>query len=277
MYPFLPNAKAELEPGFTTDDIQAAVNYLKQPVTESTYENTGRHVKLYTLAKALLSCCSDHVKKKYAKKKADEYVKHVNRKNDQLAVGRAFLESLQSESDAYTLSLSDYLAYGEHLVHQSVRGGRVTINNQELNALLAKAIAGKFTDAVAQQVPDALQQKALELDEQPRRKSYGKKFLDLGCIQSLLAGAPEGKRFYGAMGLSIAAHRDGLPKQDARKIMQEYVSKCEGTKPFTQTEGENTLNWVYARDIGFSCKVMMDNGFEGPYCQTCPLNWRKKT
>ncbi|MBI4360276.1 hypothetical protein HY572_00720 [Candidatus Micrarchaeota archaeon] len=277
MYPFLPDAKAQLEPGLNDADIDAAILFLKQPVTESTYENTGRHVKLYALSKALLSCLSDYVKKKYAKKKAEEYVQRINRKNEQLSVGRAFLESLHAEGERYSLTLSDYLRFGENLVHQTARDGRVAINNQELNALLSKAIAEKFTDSAAQDVPDAIQRKASALDDQPKKKSYGKKFLDLGCIQSILTGSPEGKRFYGAMGLSIAARRDGVPKDAAQKLMQDYVSRCSGTKPFTPSEGESTLNWVYDRDIGFSCKVMMDNGFEGTYCPACPLNWRKKT
>lgn len=277
MYPFLPNAKAQLEAGLTENDVKDAVAFLKQTVSESTYENTARHVKLYALAKALLSCCSDFVKKKYAKTKAEEYVQRINRKNDQFAVGKAFLQSLNQHGDGFDATIQDYLRFGENLVHQNVQNGRVAFNGQELNALLMKSIAEKFMDAAAQNVPDLIHQKALELDEQPKRRTYGKKFLDLGCIQSIRMGAPEGKRFYGAMGLSIAAKRDGLPKEKAQDVMQEYVSRCSGTKAFTHQEGESTLNWVYGREIGFSCKVMMDNGFEGPYCQTCPLNWRKKT
>ncbi len=277
LYPFLPGAKAALEEGLNDSDVADAVAYLKAEVPDALWANDGRHVKMYALAKALLSCCGDHVKRKYAVRKAQEYVGRANAEQQQADLASAFFPSFSADESGSWLSVADYLLFGRHLSQMDVREGRVRVLSGELNDLLQSAIEARFMEFKAQEVPDFIREASKGLDElPPAPKSFGRKFLDLGCIQAVRAGVGEGKRFYGAMGLAIAAQRDGLQKEQAQGLMDEYVNRCSGTKPFTPTEGQSVINWVFGREIGFSCKKMMDDGFEGEYCKTCPLNWKTR-
>ncbi|MBI5225861.1 hypothetical protein HY994_01310 [Candidatus Micrarchaeota archaeon] len=284
LYPFLPGAKASLTEGLNDSDVQDAVVYLKQSVADGAdadglWANDGRHVKMYALAKALLSCCGEHVKRKYALTKAQEYVQRANLSGDVLELGRAFFPSLASveTSNSVFLSVADYLSVGQHLSQMDVSEGKVRVPPQELNVLLSARIVAKFMETKVQDVPDFIRNAAKSMDElPPAPKSFGLKFLELGCIRHVRQGVGEGKRFYGAMGLAIAAQRDGLQKEQAQPVMDAYVNACSGTKPFAPSEGKSVVDWVFGRQIGFSCKKMMDDGFEGEYCKGCPLNWKKR-
>ncbi len=282
LYPFLPGAKSALAEGLNDSDLADAVAYLKHSVSEGPladgwWADDGRHVKMYALSKALLSCCGDHVKRKYAVQKAKEYVERANASAQQGELASVFFSSLLSDDSGIWMSVSDYLRLGRHLARMEVREGKVRLTPGELNELLQASIELKFLEFKAQDVPDFIREAAKALDELPPvQKSYGRKFLELGCIQSVRQGVGEGKRFYGAMGLAIASQRDGLQKEQAQSVMDDYVNRCSGTRPFMPTEGQSVVNWVFGRQIGFSCKRMMDDGFEGAYCTTCPLNWKKR-
>ncbi len=282
LYPFLPGAKSALAEGLNDSDLADAVAYLTQsvsegPMADGLWANDGRHVKMYALSKALLSCVGEHVKRKYALQKAKEYVQWANAVQQQDLLAAAFFPSFGSDDSGPFVSVSDYLRLGHHLARMDVHGGVVRLTPGELNALLQAAIELKFLEFKAQDVPEFIREAAKALDElPPAPKTYGRKFLDLGCIQFVRKGVGEGKRFYGAMGLAIASQRDGLQKEQAQSVMDAYVNACSGTQPFTPTEGQSVVNWVYGRQIGFSCKRMMDDGFEGEYCTTCPLNWKKR-
>jgi len=282
LYPFLPSAKSALQDGLNDSDLFDAVAYLKHSVAEGAladglWANEGRHVKMYALAKAMLSSCGEHVKRKYAVQKAKEYVQRANAAQEQLDLARSFFPSVQADHTGTWLSVAEYLLFGKALARMDVQTGRVRVPPSELNELLQAAVASKFLEFKAQDVPDFIREAARGLDElPPAPKSYGRKFLDLGCIQFVRQGVGEGKRFYGAMGLAIASQRDGLQKEEAQAVMDAYVNACSGTQPFTPTEGQSVVNWVYGRQIGFSCKRMMDDGFEGEYCKTCPLNWKNR-
>jgi len=277
LYPFLPGAKSALEEGINDSDVQDAVAYLKLPLSDALWANDGRHVKMYALAKALLSCCGEAVRRKYAVQKAREYVQQANAEQQQAGLAAAFFPSFSSQDAVTSLSVEDYLRFGQHLSQMDVRSGRVRVPPNELNELLQSAIEQRFLESKAQDVPDFIRDASKVLEDlPPAPKSFGRKFLDLACIQTVRLGVGEGKRFYGAMGLAIASQRDGVQKEQAQALMDDYVSKCSGTKPFSPTEGKSVVDWVFGRDIGFSCKRMMDDGFEGEYCKTCPLNWKKR-
>lgn len=282
VFPFLPGAKTVLQEGLVDSDLSDAVAYLKQSVSEglqaeSVWANDGRHVKMYALAKAMLSCLSEAVRRKYASRKASEYVGRANAENRQCELAAAFFESFVCGESGFWLSVGDYLRFGRHLAQMDVQTGKVRVPAGELNELLASAIEARFLEFKAQDVPDFISEKARELDElPPAPKSFGRKFLDLGCIQAVRAGVGEGKRFYGAMGLAIAASRDGLLKEQVQGLMDDYVARCSGTKPFSAVEGKSVVDWVCGKSIGFSCKRMMDDGFEAAYCEKCPLNWKKR-
>ncbi|MDP2717932.1 MAG: hypothetical protein Q8P02_04265, partial [Candidatus Micrarchaeota archaeon] len=209
---------------------------------------------------------------------AREYVKNANQADNVQTVSAWFFPSVRLENNGYAMTVADYLQFGENLVAQGVSDGNVHMSGQEMNMLLAKAIQTRFLDTPpAQSVPDLLREKAAFLEEAlPQPKRGNLRFVELGCIRRVREGVGEGKRFYGAMGLSIALSKDGVPKNEADAAMADYVSRSSGTKPFLPSEGQSTLDWVYGKSIGFSCKRMMDDGFEGPYCQTCPINWKHR-
>ncbi|MBI2445446.1 hypothetical protein HYV43_03605 [Candidatus Micrarchaeota archaeon] len=277
LYPFLPGARHALEDGLNDSDIHDAVAYLKEPIEDALWANEGRHVKMYALAKAMLSCCGEHVKRKYALSKAREYVQRANAEQEPGTLASAFFPSFAADSEGHWLSVIDYLRFGQHLAQMDVRAGRVRVPPGELNELLQGAIEARFMEFKAQDVPDFIRDAARGLDElPPAPRTFGLKFLELGCIRSVRQGVGEGKRFYGAMGLAIASQRDGLQKEQAQGLMDQYVTACSGTQPFTPTEGQSVVNWVFGRQIGFSCKKMMDDGFEGEYCKACPINWKKR-
>ena len=276
MYPFLPQAKAYASQDVTVADVAEAVTYLQRPLDEGVFSNPARHVVLYALAKALLSCLTQTTKTRLAHQKAREYVSHMAVRDELLSVAQSFFPSVTQSESGFFLTLSDYLIYGEKLVHQGVEKGIVRVEPHDMNALLLKAISLKFLDAIIQQVPPEIEKAAQQLEPPVLVRASNRTFLSLGCMQHVAQGVGQGKRFYGAMGLSIAAHKDGLTREQALGLLGNYVERCSGTQPFTPTEAKSVVEWVYGRQIGFSCKQTMDNGFEGTYCQTCPLNWKKR-
>ncbi len=276
MYPFLPEARRFSDQDVVGADVSDALDYLRTPVGEDLFANPARHVKLYALSKALLASVTNSTKRKLALEKAKQYVSRISLNGETEKVAAVFFPSLEKKEDRFDVSLEDYLRFGDKLVHQAVHQGRVAMESHELNLLLERAIAEKFLDAHAQDVPDEIRNAASVLEPPMAVRSFGRKLLDLGCLQSIRQGVGEGKRFYGAMTLCISAQKDGLTKEQAHQLLEEYVSRCSGTAPFTLGEAESTLNWVWGKSIGFSCKHTMDNGFEGPYCERCPLNWKKR-
>ncbi|MBI5035985.1 hypothetical protein HZC09_01450 [Candidatus Micrarchaeota archaeon] len=275
MYPFSREAKKYADQDVRAPDVEEALAFLRNPLAEETFYNPAKHVMLYALAKAILSCCSQSTKNKYAEQKTREYVKRMT-EAENLEAAREFFPAIEKQDGKYVLPLGEYLSYGSSLVHQSVENGKVTIEQDELNALMRSAIKEKFLNAAIQDVPEEIRKAAAQLEPPSTAIQSRAKFLNLACMQYIAKGVDEGKRFYGAFGLSISAKRDGLPKEKAVSFLTEYVQRCRGTKAFTAEEAKGILDWVYSRDIGFSCSQTMDNGFEGEYCQKCPLNWKRR-
>src|SRR3989338_7242366 len=238
MYPFLPEAKDFAKQDVLNSDIDDALSYLREPLSEEVFLNPGQHVKWYALAKAILSACTHTTKTDFALKKAQEYVARINRNGEAERVGKMFFPSLTVEGDAFRLTLKEYLTFGQQLVHQGVHDGRVRIEGPELNAMLIRAIAEKFLDAHAQELPEAIRKAAFRLEPEMQVKASGRKFLSLGCQKHIQQGVGEGKRFYGSMSLVVAAQKDGLTKEATRALLEKYVANCSGTAPFILSEAE---------------------------------------
>jgi|GEM_PF-855753 len=175
----------------------------------------------------------------------------------------------QGEEEGFAVSLSDFLSSGEDLPTKSVRAGEVKLSRKEALSLFENAVFLKLRRRLSPaEIPTLFRQASAELAlllPQPTFKSdYSGKYLSLPCIEWILKGVPEGKRYYASVALSVACKKDGLQKSDALKAMQQFVENCGiSPHPFTIREGQATLDWVYKRNPRFSCRFHRQHGL-GP-------------
>ncbi|MFA6049277.1 MAG: hypothetical protein WC792_05040 [Candidatus Micrarchaeia archaeon] len=188
----------------------------------------------------------------------------------------------------YSLSVFDYVKQGGNLLYAQLFGGEVFFRKPELSEFLEQAIRRRVCDLPrvdSKTVPEIVKDAAFELDEAlpkktfaPRGGGYSGKFLSLPCTSSALAeGVGEGKRYYGSMAVAIACTKDGLTKEQAQSVMQDYVQHCgRSAHEFSLREGLASLEWVYKHpSIGFSCKMIRVQGLAGSddaLCVQCPLS-----
>ncbi|MGC8850724.1 MAG: hypothetical protein ACP5O3_00640 [Candidatus Micrarchaeia archaeon] len=237
----------------------------------------------YALARLVLACWDKpSVTWKFARRLAASTLKSLD-DEDLEALGKDFFSSLEVGESGYCVSLADFLSNGGELLYAPLEHGRVFLDRQEFESLLRSAAARRIAllSFSRKEVPSLVFDVAKEFEARiPREeesRSRAGKYLALPCIARILEGMPEGKRFYGAMALSIACVKDGLPREDAEKVLKRYVENCaKGSQPYTWREALSTLEWVYRHaSIGFSCKRMMEQGIVSD-CGECVLARRGK-
>lgn len=248
----------------------------------------------YVLARLLLAMVgSDYYWNQFAKGESTIAASFLDAcPQDLLVVARDFFPSISfggdasSEEFSCTMPLTDFLGNGgTHLHGVQLEGGSVFLAKSALLACLKKAIFRKARSPVQlPKLPEIFSSAASELHAMLPKpletSSFKGKHLQLPCMQALLKGAPEGKRFYASMSVAIACKKDGLDIGKAREVMAGFVNSCQkGSRPFTEREGMATLEWVYKRDPHFSCKSQREHGLADlPECSPgrCPLDQQRR-
>ncbi len=297
-YPFSSSAKSYLEKiGVKTinyDDIRMAEERIREDIKnhrgpEILESVAEKQLKSFALARAILAATknSNYIFR-FAAAEAQSMVDSIERESEEvkMQLGKELFPSLKNSHEEYSLSIFDYTKYAKDWEGVELEAGNVYLPEVVFfsgifkNALVFRIadIKNISVDSLAQEVRDAAEEISPSLNniiknQSPKYARAQGKFLSLGCIQFIRKGLSEGRRFYGAMALSIACLKDGLSSQQAKEVMKEYVSKCvQSPHEFTEREALNTLEWVYKKgSMGFSCSVMQAQGFGGDYCKNCWL------
>ncbi len=302
-YPFLSSARNALsEAAVSEEELENTVSLIKSVLTRESSEankvisaddvsadDARQAVRQHALARLLLYAFGDaSLLAKYAEQRARNAVALLRDSRDLVQVARDFFPSLQEHASEYVVSLSDFLKYskpdvGPQLVSSNFESGSVFLSQDELLLLLKEGVKARVKDFTAaggqaiQRIPPAVKQAAQKLREAlPARvaPAFKTKYLSLECVRALMKGVPEGHRYYGAVALSIACVKDGLPREQAAELLKEYALNCRGVRPFTQREALATLDWVYKHPgIGFSCRMLRERGLleKDEYCANCVL------
>lgn len=242
------------------------------------FKSAEEEAKTLVLAKLLLAGLQNElVARKFASSKAAEFVESLKNgdESELRMVEKEFFPSI----GANQISLGDFLKAGGKLAEAQLQGGRVFLDENALFRLLRNAIAFKLSDfsqISLRNMPPLVREAAQELGERiPAEPAFASafkgKYLQLECVQKILKGVPEGKRYYGSVTLAIACVRDGLTREQAAQVMQDYVNNCpRGAQPFTLREALASLDWVYKHpSIGFSCSVNVSRGLIDGQCANC--------
>jgi len=299
-YPFLSNARNALgDSAVSEEELENAVSFVKrvltrEPTVVNEVINARQAVRQHALARLLLYAFGDaSLLAKYAEQRARNAVVLLrDSKQELFEVARDFFPSLQENAGEYSVSIPDFLKYskqetGLQLVRSNFEAGKVFLSQEELLALLKEGVKERIKNfkslesesaTLSQRgIPLAVRQAAQELrDALPQRTApvFKTRFLGLECVRDLLKGVAEGHRYYGAMALSIACVKDGLPREQAAALLSQYAANCKGVRPFTVREALATLDWVYKHpSIGFSCKMLREHGLlaKNEYCANCVL------
>lgn len=278
-FPFLTSAKTYLKAeSVSYDDLEAAKNFVLDSLKNSPQNRPHgpeEAVKTLTLARLMLACIgNEFISRKFAASKAKEYTDKIGSGLETIATD--FMPSLEKKPlGQFSVSLGDYLKYGPNLAKQELENGRVFLSENNLLRLTEHAIGRRLEDTSTmnmKNVPKEIREAADELNAQlPRQQQIFKgKLLSKQCMQKILHGVGEGKRYYGSFALSIACLKDNLTKEKAYEVLQDYVNNCRGTSPFTFREAQQVVDWVYAHPtIGFSCKTLIAQGLIDNYCPDC--------
>jgi hypothetical protein len=292
-YPFVSGAKAFLQQvqKISAPDLERAQGRVLSAIERRDRKllpNNLEELSSYALARVLLAVLSNYL---WTKKFGSEEAKRAERalKEEEegifILVAGDLLPSVKAEDSAqfsYSVSLTDFLKNGGELANAELEHGRIFLKKDGLARLLRKVMEKRITDFSgidARKIPALVKESARELEEMmPKETGAGGaaagfrgKYLSQECIQKILSGMPEGKRFYGAMALAIACWNDRLPRDEAIKVMDAYAKNCRrATHPFTLREAINSLDWVYRkRGIRFSCKKLLEQGLIEDYCSNC--------
>ena len=286
VYPFLTKSKSLITTDVITyEELEKAKSHvldaLKKdyPPQSSALEEARKHA----LSRLLLTALDDsNAFQAYARNTAFYYRQLLSKNQGDLEeVAREFFPSLE-KGEFYQVSLTDYAVFGKNLGEQQLECGVIQMDSEQLLNLTTTAIEQKLLQQPKQsQMPQLVLEVAEELrgqmpkSEIPVSKFKGK-HLELSCVKAALKGAPEGRRYYGAMGVAIACVNDQLTKEHARTVLQEYVKNAKaGSQPFTEREAFQVLDWVYTHPtIRFSCRTMQNNGFLEEYCKSCTYTYR---
>ncbi len=308
-YPFTGAARELLQEqgghAVSFEALQAASAFCRSVISLSSQESFSRNVSSapsrdavanYALCRLLLSQIKGRpdLAQKFGRNFARLCAKRLEREEAGVFEGvfRDFFPSLSSAQAPfdYSVSFFDFLNSGGQLLYAQLDSGRVFLQKTGLLEIIEGAIekrAKELPASDAKTIPEMVKEVAEELAQAvpiPREKvfagKYSGKFLSLPCISGALAGVGEGRRYYGSMAVAIACVKDGLPKEQAIPVMQEYVSHCVRTAhEFSIQEGMASLDWVYKHpSMGFSCKVTRDQGLAGAadsLCVQCPFNRNK--
>lgn len=273
-YPFLSGSKEHLEGGEVLElDLKEASFFVEESFKNQEHvpKAAPREAKNLVLSRLMLYSLGMGFLRKFAFRKAREYSRELEKESMDtlIAIARDFFPSIEAVEGGFKVALVEYLEYGHGLSQAQVSHGKVFFNEQELRACLRQAIETRISDygrLDSRSLPENIKSEALKLREViPRdfapRASTGK-LLQRPELQNILKGVGEGKRYYGAMAIAIACVKDGLTREEALEVMQNYVSNCAGgAHPFTSGEGNSVVEWVYRHPtIGFSFQVLKNQG-----------------
>ena len=103
------------------------------------------------------------------------------------------------------------------------------------------------------------------------------KYVNLDGVLKIRDGMPEGRRSAGASVIAIACRIDNLEKEEAYKIIGEYVENCSqmGTK-FTLKEGKQWIDWIYTHDsVYWNCQLLKDlDSHTQATCEHCKARYK---
>ncbi len=298
-YPFLSAAKKFIDAGeseVSYEELETAArsvtSLLSNPAASLTvYSTPAKAARSHALARLLLATLNNRfVTRRYANARAGQAVRELAGENDDdfLEIARDLLPSVEArgrgESALFVVSVFDFLRAGGGLLGANLEKGVVALDRDALSALIEEAVSSRISD-FAEAKPKRLPAVVREAAEELRRgipanalpsmqAAFRGSHLSLPCVQALLRGVPEGKRYYGAMTTAVACAKDGLDRDAASEVMRQYVDSNErGSSPFTLREGIAVLDWVYKHggEINFSCRTMREHGFDdgGRLCANC--------
>lgn len=194
-------------------------------------------------------------------------------------VAKDFFPSLAPFDSDFSVGVTDYLLQApSELALQPVSEGRVRLSASQLHKLVVDAVRHKVKDAPrASGLPANVVKIAKDMyetlpKEQVEFKKFAGKQLSQPCCVQLLQGMPEGRRFYGAMALSIACLNDELSLEQAEEVLRQYVVACQkGAHDYTENEALNVVRWAYKKNnLRFNCQRLRDQGLIDKFCDTCP-------
>jgi hypothetical protein len=194
-------------------------------------------------------------------------------------VARDFFPSLKPFESDYSVGVTDYLLQApSDLALQPVSEGRVRMSPAQLQKLVVDAVRHKVKDAPrGTGFPAGVVKIAKEMyntlpKEQVEYKKFAGKQLAMDCCVKLLQGMPEGRRFYGAMALSIACLNDELTLEEGEEVLRQYATACQkGAHDYTENEALNVVRWAYKKgQVRYNCQRLRDQGIIDKFCSNCP-------
>jgi len=79
-------------------------------------------------------------------------------------------------------------------------------------------------------------------------------YVKLPCIQKIIDGLPEGQRNRGAQILSVALNLDGIPRDEAGKILLNYAQNCS-SENISEKEYLSWVDWIYSQqEVFWNCR-----------------------
>jgi len=114
--------------------------------------------------------------------------------------------------------------------------------------------------------------------EESRNEQLTIDYLNMDGVLRLKEGADTGQRSLGAMTLCVAAKIDRKTKEEATKILQEYVKNCSQTgHEFRLEEAKHWLDWIYSQqNVYWNCSQLENLGFHTKEtCEFCQSKNKK--
>ncbi len=242
-------------------------------------------LKNIALARMLLSCCSN----RYATRLFGEGLGRLNASRLALEKEDAFQNSVRQlypslafEGGAYLLEFAEFLSGPNELAYASLQDGKVSVSKEELLSMVSRQLSSRASDFSSFDpkgiIPDLVKDYSASLADQlpsapaVMRGDFTGKWLGQDCMKKIIAGVPEGRRYYGSMALSIACHKDGLSRAEAAAVLEQYVANCQrSSHAFRPGEALASLDWIYEHPgINLSCRMMVQQGLIDGRCANCP-------
>ncbi len=278
------------------DDLEAASQRILDSVNRQTpsilpNQDVRSALSAYILSRILLSALgSQSYLKKFAHGESLIAIAHLKNEGERefMEVAKDFFPSASAPSGGQTISISlkDFLSFGHNLSSKPLEKGMLSFTQSEFQLLLSDAIEQRIMDVKSfnsNSLPKFLQEQAEELRSRlpsvlPAINAYSGSFLSTACVQKILAGVAEGKRYYGSFVLASACYSDKLDLNAAKKVMEQYVANSrKSAHEFTIGEAMATLNWVYKKGVKFSCNYSRNHAFADydSDCRPCPVEVQK--
>ena len=245
----------------------------------------GSELKNIALARLLLFCCSN----RYATRLFGEGLGRLNASRLSLEKEEGFQNSVRQlypsiafEDGAYLLELAEFLSGPNELAYAGLQNGKVSVSKEELLSMVSRQLSSRASDFSSFDpkgiIPDLIKEySAILVDQLPSapavmRGDFTGKWLGQECIKKILAGVPEGRRYYGSMALSLACQKDGLSRSEATAVLEQYVANCQrSSHAFRPGEALASLDWIYKHPgINLSCRMMVQQGLIESRCSNCP-------